>query len=75
MASGYFRSLKAIFQNLLDAYHDDYEDEQSLKEAGITLVENPREVSVSSLSIALYQMGLIKQVPELSRTVAFRDTP
>jgi len=66
MITGYFRSLKTLFQNMLDAYYDDRDDERSLAKAGITLAEDPQAVSVSSLSVALYQLGLIKQVPELS---------
>jgi hypothetical protein len=75
MASGYFRPLKTMFQNMLDAYHDDYEDEQSLQEAGITLGENAQAISISSLSMALYQMGLITQVPELTRSFSFQEAP
>jgi len=55
MITGYFRSLKTLFQNMLDAYYDDRDDERSLAKAGITLAEDPQAVSVSSLSVALYQ--------------------
>ncbi|HZT41543.1 MAG TPA: hypothetical protein VFA07_05120 [Chthonomonadaceae bacterium] len=62
--SPYLSALRARLHHLSVATHEDKADEVVLGDEELIVPEGEQGPVVSSLSLALYQLGLIKHLPE-----------